>query len=211
VPPGELLAAAGEAGLLQQLDRWVMFAAIRLQCGWRGHPGAPARLGINISIATRCTTPHFAAEVAAALHEAGLPPEELEIEIPEDLAIRDLPGVARTLSALREAGVALSLDDFGGGHSGLPHVVRLPVQRLKLDRSIVASLPDDPKAYAVLRATMALARGMGIEVIGEGVETEGQAEALRRVGCTILQGWLIARPMAPELLLSSEAELRQAG
>ena len=209
VPPEELLAAAGEAGLLQQLDLWVLRAAIKLQSDWRNLPGAPRRLGINISIAS-LHEPSFAEEVASALHRAGLPPDELEIEIPEDLAIRDLPGVARTLAALREVGVPLSLDDFGGGHSGLPHVVRLPVQRLKLDRSIVANLPDDPKAYAVLRATMALARGMGIEVIGEGVETEGQAEALRRVGCHILQGWLVARPMKPDLLLPAQAVLREA-
>jgi EAL domain-containing protein (putative c-di-GMP-specific phosphodiesterase class I) len=157
-------------------------------------------LGINISI-TALRDPAFATEVAEALAAAGVEPARLEIEIPEDLAIRDLPGVARTLAALREVGVPLSLDDFGGGHSGLPHVVRLPVQRLKLDRSITAGLPDDPKSYAVLRATMALARGMGIEVIGEGVETEAQAFALRRAGCQIIQGWLVGRPMRPDELV----------
>jgi EAL domain-containing protein (putative c-di-GMP-specific phosphodiesterase class I) len=145
--------------------------------------------------------PAFAEEVAEVLALAGVAPHRLEIEIPEDLAIRDLPGVARTLAALRVVGVPLSLDDFGGGHSGLPHVVRLPVQRLKLDRSIVAGLPDDPKSYAVLRATVALARSMGIEVIGEGVETQGQAFALRRAGCNIIQGYLVAKPMPVEELV----------
>ena len=201
VPPIELLAAARQAGLLQRLDSWVLRAAIRLQRDWQGHPAAPARMGINVSIDS-LLDPRFAGEVADALREAGLPPEQLEIEIPEDLAASDLPGVARTLAALRETGVELSLDDFGGGHSGLLHVVQLPVQRLKIDRSIVSGLPDDPKAYAVLRATMALARGMGIEVIGEGVETAGQAQALRRVGCCILQGWLVGRPAPPERMLA---------
>ena len=194
VSPGELLPAAGEAGLTLQLDRFVLKRAVALLAGWGDRPDAPSHLAINITIGTLHDI-SFAAEVEAALHEAGVAPHRLEIEIPEDLAIRDLPSVARTLAALREIGVPLSLDDFGGGHSGLPHVVRLPVQRLKLDRSIVAGLPDDPKSYAVLRATMALARGMGIEVIGEGVETQGQAMALRRAGCHIIQGWLIARPM----------------
>ena len=200
VPPSEMLPAAAEAGLLLQLDRFVLRRSIELLAGWGDRPDAPRHLGINISIAT-LHDPGFAQEVAAALGDAGVDPLRLEIEIPEDLAIRDLPSVARTLAALREVGVQLSLDDFGGGHSGLPHVVRLPVQRLKLDRSITAGLPDDPKSYAVLRATMALARGMGIEVIGEGVETQGQAFALRRAGCHIIQGWLIARPMAPEELV----------
>lgn len=200
VSPGEMLPAASEAGLLQRLDRFVLQRAVALLAEWDGRPGTPPCLGINISV----TTLHdslFAQEVRAVLSAAGVPPHRLEIEIPEDLAIRDLPGVQKTLQALREVGVPLSLDDFGGGHSGLPHVVRLPVQRLKLDRSIVANLPDDPKAYSVLRATMALARGMGIEVVGEGVETEGQAVALRQAGCQIIQGWLIARPMAPAALL----------
>ena len=200
VSPAELLPAAGEAGLLLQLDRFVLRRSVELLAGWGDRPDAPRQLGINISITT-LHDPSFAREVADALSAAGVAPERLEIEIPEDLAIRDLPLVARTLAALREIGVALSLDDFGGGHSGLPHVVRLPVQRLKLDRSIVAGLPDDPKSYAVLRATMALARGMGIEVIGEGIETQGQALALRRAGCTILQGWLIAKPMPAEELV----------
>lgn len=206
VPPVELLAAAAESGLMLQLDRFVLHRAVGLLAAWAGRAEAPLHLGINISI-TALRDPAFATEVADALSAAGVEPSRLEIEIPEDLAIRDLPGVARTLAALREVGVPLSLDDFGGGHSGLPHVVRLPVQRLKLDRSITAGLPDDPKSYAVLRATMALARGMGIEVIGEGVETEAQAFALRRAGCRIIQGWLVARPMRPEELVPPTPKL----
>lgn len=206
VPPSELLPAAAEAGLLLPLDRFVLSRAVGLLAEWGARPDAPANLGINISIATLHDA-GFADEVAEALRAAGVEPSRLEIEIPEDLAIRDLPAVARTLAALREVGVTLALDDFGGGHSGLPHVVRLPVQRLKLDRSITAGLPDDPKSYAVLRATMALARGMGIEVIGEGVETEAQAFALRRAGCHIIQGWLVGRPMRAEELVPPAPKL----
>ncbi|WP_424814804.1 putative bifunctional diguanylate cyclase/phosphodiesterase [Roseococcus sp. YIM B11640] len=194
ISPSEMLPAAGEAGLLPKLDRYVLGRAVALVAEWGDRPDAPPVLGINISVVT-LHDPAFAAEVASELQRAGVAPHRIEIEIPEDLAIRDLPGVARTLSALREVGVPLALDDFGGGHSGLPHVVRLPVQRLKLDQSIVAGLPDDPKSYAVLRATMALARGMGIEVIAEGVETQDQAFALRRAGCNIVQGFLLSRPV----------------
>ncbi|MCX8132430.1 MAG: EAL domain-containing protein [Roseococcus sp.] len=206
VPPGEILPAANEGGVVQRLDRFVLHRAVGLLAQWADRPDAPATLAINISVAS-LHDPGFATEVAEALARARVAPERLEIEIPEDLAIRDLPGVQKTLQALREVGVPLALDDFGGGHSGLPHVVRLPVQRLKLDRSIVSGLPDDPKALAVLRATISLARGMGIEVVGEGVETEAQAFALRRAGCHVMQGWLIARPMAPELLVPPLAAL----
>jgi diguanylate cyclase (GGDEF)-like protein len=207
VSPGEMLPAASEGRLIQRLDRFVLHRAVTLLASWGGRADAPRTLGINISVAT-LHDPIFAVEVSEALSRAGVPPERLEIEIPEDLAIRDLPGVQKTLQALREVGVPLALDDFGGGHSGLPHVVRLPVQRLKLDRSIVAGLPDDPKAVAVLRATVALARGMGIEVVGEGVETEAQAFALRRAGCSVIQGWFIARPMAPELLVPPRTTIK---
>ena len=102
----------------------------------------------------------------------------------------------------------LALDDFGAGRSSLPHVVQLPVHRLKLDRSIVAGLPGEPKDSAVLHATMALARGMGIEVLGEGVETEAQAFALRRAGCGVLQGWLVGRPVPAEELVPVGPMLR---
>jgi EAL domain-containing protein (putative c-di-GMP-specific phosphodiesterase class I) len=210
VPPGEILPAANEGGVIQRLDRFVLQRAVALLAEWGDRPDAPATLAINISVSS-LHDPGFAGEVAQALARAGVAPERLEIEIPEDLAIRDLPGVQKTLQALREVGVPLALDDFGGGHSGLPHVVRLPVQRLKLDRSIVAGLPEDAKALAVLRATISLARGMGIEVVGEGVETEAQAFALRRAGCHVMQGWLVARPMAPELLVPPSLALPAPG
>ncbi|MCW8085971.1 bifunctional diguanylate cyclase/phosphodiesterase [Roseococcus sp. MDT2-1-1] len=199
VPPTEILAAAGEAGLTRALDQWVLRGAIALQREWLGEAGLPQRLGVNISAAT-LQDPGFAEEVAAALDHAGLPPSALEIEIPEDLAVRDLPAVAETVAALREAGVVLALDDFGAGHSSLAHVVKLPVHRVKLDRSTIERLPDDPRAYAVLRSTLAMARGLELEVVAEGVETEAQAEALRRLGCHVAQGWLVARPMPPEAL-----------
>lgn len=199
VAPAELLSAAAEVGLVARLDRQVLQRAIALLADW---PGPPPTLAINISVSTLHDS-GFAEEVLQALERAGVAPDRLEIEIPENLAVRDLPAVQQTLTALREAGVSLALDDFGGGHSGLSHVVRLPVQRLKLDRSIVANLPEDHKAAAVLRATMALARGMGIEVVGEGVETAAQAAALREAGCQVIQGWLVARPLPAEAFLAS--------
>lgn len=204
VYPGEMIPAAAEAGLMTELDRFVLRESVRMLARWGDRPDAPRQLGINISART-LHNPGFADEVAQALSRAGVEPARLEIEIPEDLAVADLPGVARTLSALQEVGVALALDDFGSGHSAMPHVVRLPVDRLKLDRSIVSGLPDDPKSYALLRATMALARSMGIEVVGEGVETEAQAFALRRAGISVIQGWLVGKPMAEDALLPPPA------
>jgi len=199
VPPSELLPAAMEAGLLPALDAWVLEAGLAQFAAWAGWQGAPPILAVNIS-GQSLRNPGFAGAVARALLRHRIEARRLEIEIPEDLALRDLPEIAATLEELRTLGVRLALDDFGAGRSSLLHVVRLPVQRLKLDRSIVSGLPGEPKDHAVLHATMALARGMGIEVIGEGVETEDQALALRRAGCTILQGHLTGRPVPAEEL-----------
>lgn len=194
VPPAELFPAAAEAGLLPAVDAWVLEAGLAQLAAWAGRPEAPPMLSVNIS-GQSLRDAGFAGEVARALLRHGIDARRLEIEIPEDLALRDLPEIAATLEELRALGVRLALDDFGAGRSSLPHVVQLPVQRLKLDRSIVSGLPEEPKDHAVLHATMALARGMDIEVIGEGVETEGQAFALRCAGCTILQGHLTGRPV----------------
>ncbi|MBY0335068.1 MAG: EAL domain-containing protein [Acetobacteraceae bacterium] len=208
VPPPELVAAAKEAGLLRDLDEWVLREGARLLGLWQGRPDAPPHLGINVTAASLLDG-GFARSVADVLDGAGIAPQRLEIEIPEDLAVRDLPAVARALSALREVGVRLALDDFGSGHTNLPHLVNLPVQSLKLDRSIVSLLPDDPRAYAVTRATAALARAMQLEMVGEGVETEAQAFALRRAGFHVVQGWLVGRPVPADEFLPA-APPRQA-
>ncbi len=209
ISPAELLPAAAEAGLMPELDAFVLDTALQQMRSWAGRAEAPPRMAINVSVLSLQTL-DFADKVARALLAYQIQPQMLEIEIPEDLAVRDLPGIEATLQKLHEIGVELALDDFGSGHSSLMHVVRLPVHRVKLDRSIVAGLPDQPKDVAVLRATMALARGMGIEVIGEGVETEGQAFALRRAGCQVIQGWLVGRPVPASVLVPEESGMVQA-
>lgn len=209
VTPAEFLPAARDGGLSGELDFHVLNQALDALARWRGHPDAPPVLAINVTAET-LKEPDFPDRVAAALLRRRLPPDALEIEVPEDLAVRDLDSVASNLERLAALGVRLALDDFGAGLSSLTHVVRLPVRRLKLDRTIVAGLDSaDGRSRAVLRATLALARGVGIEVVAEGVETEAQAFALRREGCTTAQGWLIGRPVREDALFAA-AEGRRA-
>lgn len=204
VPPSELFPIAAEARLLHAIDAWVLEEALRQISIWRDQPGAPPVVAINASVLS-LRDPGYADRVAGALLRHGVAPATLEIEIPEDLAARDIAPIEATLARLRAIGVLLALDDFGGGLSSLQHVVRLPVQRLKLDRSIVAGLDRSPGHRAVLRATVALARGMGIEVLAEGVETEAEAFAIRREGCTVIQGWLTGRPVRADVLVPPAA------
>jgi diguanylate cyclase (GGDEF)-like protein len=205
VGPVELLEAAAEARILPAVDDWVVAAAVARLAAWRGAAGAPPLLAINVSPASLRDT-RFADRVARLLLSAGVDAARLEIEVPEAIAARDIETVRPTLVRLHEVGVRLALDDFGAGLSSLQHVVSLPVDRLKLDRSIVADLDGPSPPRAVLRATLALARGMGIDVIAEGVETEAQAFALRREGVTVAQGWLTGRPVPEELLFRAGAQ-----
>jgi EAL domain-containing protein (putative c-di-GMP-specific phosphodiesterase class I) len=187
-------------GMLAEIDFWVMWEAVATKRRWAGRPGAPAAVAINITGGT-LRDPAFPAQLRGALEQHGVAAEELEVEIPEDIPARDLPALAQNLETLRAMGVRLSLDDFGGGVSSMAHLVQLPVQRVKLDHSIVRRLPDGKREVAVLGAVATLAQGLKIELVAEGVEKEAQAAALRAEGCFVMQGWLYGRPLAADLLV----------
>ncbi|MCR0981298.1 putative bifunctional diguanylate cyclase/phosphodiesterase [Roseomonas populi] len=192
ISPAEFLPEAEAMGLMPQIDAWVLEEALRQKAAWRASHTGPDIVGVNISPAT-LRDPEFPARVQATLARYGVPAEALEIEIPEDVAARDLDAIAPVLHELIADGVRLSLDDFGGGRSALAHLLRLPVDQVKLDRSIVAGLPGGARERAILRAVATLARGMEIPLLAEGVETEAQREALLAEGCTVMQGWLFGR------------------
>lgn len=201
VSPAEFLPVAAEAGMMPAIDAWVLEAALRQMREWIGLEGAPPLASINISaISLRDRT--FPARVAEALMRHRLPASVLEIEIPEDIAARDLDLLEQVLNGLAAIGIQLALDDFGGGLSSVAHLVRLPVDIVKLDRSIVAGLPSGKRERAVLRAVAGITRSMNIPLVAEGVENESQVFALRREGCEIVQGFLYSRPMSATDLLT---------
>lgn len=200
--PGSFLPAIAEAGLLPALDAWVLNAALTQMAAWVGVPGAPGIAAINISAGT-LSDPAFPARVGTALLRHRVPAGMLEIEIPEDVATRDLDAIAPVLEELRALGVRLALDDFGGGLSSVSHLVRLPVGLVKLDRSIIAGLPGSQER-AMLRAVVAMAGSLGLPVLAEGVETDAQLFSVRREGCTLVQGHLFGRPMTADDLVPRE-------
>lgn len=200
VPPSELFPAAADVGLLEEIDLWVLEEALATKSRWAGRHDAPPVVAINVSAAS-LREPGFAEMVMEAMGRHDVPPDELEIEIPEDVPARDLGALAQTLDALCSHGVRLSLDDFGGGASSMAHLVQLPVNRVKLDRSIVRGLPAGARESAVLRAVAAVARSLNIELLGEGVEKIEQIFALRGQGCTVVQGFLYGRPVPADELV----------
>jgi len=146
---------------------------------------------VNVS-ALQFRQPGFVDGVASTLRAAGLPGRLLELELTESILIQDVEGTLSRLHALAEIGVLLAIDDFGTGYSSLGYLKRLPIGRLKIDRSFVMDLPGDTSDASIVNAIINLGRALDIQVIAEGVETEAQRQFLRQAGCHEFQGYLFA-------------------
>ncbi len=195
--PDDFVPVAEATGLIQPLGFFVLQTACRDIAHMRATLGMPVRVSVNIS-AAQIREPNIVSLVAATLRDAGLDAGALELEVTESSALQ---GAERTIEALRELvamGVAISLDDFGTGYASLDLLRRLPIKRIKIDRSFVQDVGSDRVDEAIASATIALAHQLGLEVVGEGVETEFQKNFLEAQGCDLLQGHLLGRPMPRE-------------
>jgi diguanylate cyclase (GGDEF)-like protein len=192
--PGAFVPAAEDSGLVVELDLWVLAEATRALGAWDERSGPPPqRVAVNLAGRT-LVDPRLRSAVLESLARSGLPPARLELEVVESRALVDLPGVGEQLAALRSLGVGIALDDFGTGFSTLTWLQELPADRVKLDRSFTTSLTASPKGPALVRGVLALAHELGLEVVGEGVETPEQLAALHDAGCGLFQGYLLGRP-----------------
>lgn len=204
--PDQFIALAEQNGLIEPLGTWVLQQACRQLAQWA--PLAHAQgvsLAVNVS-AHQFVQPSFVALVRQVLAAHRAPPQRLILEITESALLGDLKEVAARLHELRELGVRVSLDDFGTGYSSLSYLSRLPIDELKIDRSFVMRLPSEAVDVTVAQTVIAMARGLGLQVVAEGVETTAQRDWLLRHGCHLLQGYLLARPMP---LLDCEHLLRE--
>jgi diguanylate cyclase (GGDEF)-like protein/PAS domain S-box-containing protein len=195
VPPAEFVPIAERAGVIGDLQRWALERAATVVTGLP-ETGAPLRLGVNIS-ASHVASRTLVGDVAAVLHATGLAPERLVLEITEATVLAEGEHVAVDVEALRLMGVHVALDDFGAGRSSLADLTRLPIDVLKLDRSLVARVDRDPKSRALCESVVTVGRALGLDVVAEGVETPAQLGALRGLGCGFAQGFLLARPLRP--------------
>jgi diguanylate cyclase (GGDEF)-like protein len=193
VDPAEFIPLAEESGLILPLGRWVMREACRQLAAWRAAGRRGLRVTVNLS-ARQFGDPDLIASVAEALARADLPADALWLEITESVLMEEVGATADTLHALKALGVHLSVDDFGTGYSSLSYLKRFPVDLLKIDRSFVAGLGTDPEDAAIVHAIVSLAQSLRLAVVAEGVEHPDQLEALRRLGCNAVQGFLLAHP-----------------
>ena len=196
VARAEFIPLAEETGLIVPLGRSVLMEACAQAVAWSAQnpDHEPLMVGVNLS-PRQFLDPGLIEDVCAALSDSGLPAERLSLEITETAMISDIAAATRKLRRLRQLGVWIALDDFGTGHSSLSHLRSLPVTHLKIARPFVERMETDSKDLALVRGIIAMTHGLDQRVIAEGVETAGQRELLRSLGCDLGQGFLYSRPM----------------
>jgi len=199
VSPVEFIPMLEENGLIEQVGAWVLREACAQLGRWRAEAGGDLELRMAVNLSARqLAQPDLVEIVCAALADADVPSELLTLEITESVSMQDTEATLARLDELGTLGVELAIDDFGTGYSSLAYLHRLPVDVLKIDRAFVSRLSDSVDEAPIVNAILELGHALGLAVLAEGIETQEQAEYLRRHGCDLGQGYLFARPIAPE-------------
>lgn len=193
--PGEFIDHAEHTGLIIPIGQWVLEQTAARLRQWKDDPlFGDLTLAVNIS-QKQFGQASFVAEILGLIERHGIDAQHLELELTETLIVRDMEDLTRKMTALVEQGVRFSLDDFGTGFSSLSHLKRLPLSKLKIDRSFICDVLTDANSETIVRTVIALGQSMGMTVIAEGVETEAQRSFLADNGCLRYQGYLFGRPM----------------
>jgi len=196
LPPSEFIPFAESTGRIRQLTHWMLEQAVLTLARWHEQ-------GLDLSVAVNVSTLDLQDgglpdRVAGLLRRHGVPPHRLQLELTESGLLSSGPDPIRVLHAIRAIGVGLSVDDFGTGQSSLAYLQKLPVNELKIDRSFVDGVDGDPKRQALLRSIVDIGHSLALQVTAEGVETEAELAVIRGANCDLVQGYLLAKPMATE-------------
>ncbi|WP_447045211.1 putative bifunctional diguanylate cyclase/phosphodiesterase [Vreelandella sp. H-I2] len=195
ISPGDFISLAERHGLMSQLGTWVIEKACAQQAHWRNSAMPKLTIWVNIS-ALQLFQGDLESQLATCLRRYQLKPSQIGLELTESVLLDERAGDMRPrLQALRDQGYAIAIDDFGTGYSSLGYLKRLPVDKIKLDRAFIKELPHDQADASIVKAVLAMAEGMGLGVIAEGVETKEQCQFLVKAGCTSVQGFYFARPL----------------
>ncbi|HVW10838.1 MAG TPA: EAL domain-containing protein [Bryobacteraceae bacterium] len=199
IQPAQFIPIAESTGLIVPIGDWVISEVCRQIAQWRGRKRSPVVIAVNVS-AVQISRPEFAANVEGALAAWSIPPCCLELEVTESMVIDPESEQHRQMQLLRALGVSVSIDDFGTGFSSLSYLHRLKIDAVKLDRSFVQAIATQRGAQHLVRAMIAVAKGLGVDVIAEGVETDAQRRELVEAGCPVMQGFLFARPSPADVV-----------
>ncbi|RDD92598.1 EAL domain-containing protein [Acidovorax sp. BoFeN1] len=194
VGPEEFITFSESRGLITPIGRWVMHEACRQLKAWQNEGLAMVPVAVNLS-ALEFRQRDVAGELAAVLHATGLEPRFLEIELTESVLMHHTGQVLETLNAIKALGVGVTIDDFGTGYSSLAYLKRYPIDKLKIDRSFVMDTPQSADDVAIVTAIIQMGHSLQLKTVAEGVETAEQKELLHRLGCDLVQGFLVSAPM----------------
>lgn len=206
VSPDRFIPVAEETGLIAQIGAWVLRTACRQNWEWQQMGLPKVTVSVNISV-LQLKRPPFVEEVQAVLKETGLHPQYLCLEVTESVAFRD-EAIMEVLGQLTALGIRIAIDDFGTGYSSLSLLNRMPAHILKIDRSFISGLPEQPSS--VVQAMISMSHHMNLAVVAEGVETEEQLQLLRALGCDEIQGYYISPPLPPERFVQFLSDIRSA-
>jgi len=195
VAPNDFIPLLEETGMIVQVGREVLAQACRQTRRWHQR-GYPVKVSVNVS-ALQLESDDFFDDVRRVLHDTGLDPRALTLEITESALMRDAQTAVERLAALKTLGVALAIDDFGTGYSSLSYLRQFPIDVLKIDRSFVNALGDSGDGEALVHTMVQLGQALRLRTVAEGIETEEQFRLLQAEGCADGQGFLFARPMSP--------------
>jgi diguanylate cyclase (GGDEF)-like protein len=196
IQPGEFIPIAEETGLILSIGGWMMREACRQMHEWNIRFSALEPLTVCVNISPKQFEPHNLVDrVRSILQETGLNPQNLDLEVTENLTMQDAVNAATILRNLADLGVSLSLDDFGTGYSSLSYLTKFPIRTLKIDRSFIAEIEHSSESSAIVNTIIVLGHNLGMKVVAEGVETTAQMEILRRFRSDLAQGYLFSRPV----------------
>ena len=194
VAPGRFIPLAEETGLIVPIGRWVLQTACSQNMAWQREGLPPLLMAVNLS-ARQLADDQLLDDIGAALRSSGMKPELLEIELTESMVMQDAERAGKVLAAIKKLGARIAIDDFGVGYSSLTHLKRFPIDTLKVDRSFIRDLPQDPEDRAITEAIIAMGRSLHLTVVAEGVETLEQQTFLREHDCDQTQGFFFSKPV----------------
>lgn len=208
ISPAVFIPVAEKSGLINDIGNWVITAACRQLKAWQGTELAALRVDINLS-GKQLINPKLATQILNSIHEHGLLPSQLGVELTENEVIGSNEDQIRQLEELKQAGVHISIDDFGTGYSSLVYLRKLPICSLKIDRLFLVHAMENEKDMAIMQAIITVGHRLGLVVVVEGVETTEQDNLVKKLGCDLAQGFLYARPMPADNMPGFLSEMQQ--